>query len=204
MTLTQQTTPGMKGIKMPLSEGDFFELLESMPEGKILFIFCGPDDIRGKAEDVSKLQELANDPELFHVIIQSSRPGAGYFENVLEHEHFPPESDLNDEMQYRIVKWKGLHWTVISIPRHKRHLCYEAAKKTKMRFEPEGHVPVLLGEGEIQTFPMVTDSVAVLISGDGSQIYEGPGGVQDEKISERFRVQKYLKEKGLDTDDPWK
>jgi len=183
---------------------DFLKLLESIPEGEMLFLFCGPNDIRAKIEDISKLQELADNTELFHIIVQSSRPGAGYFENVLEHEYFPPETTLNDEMQYRIVKWKGLHWTVISVPCHKRNLCYEAAQKTGMKFESEGTVPVLLGEGDIQTFPMITESIAVLINANDSKIYEGSGGIQDEKISERFRVQKYLKEKGLNTNDPWK
>jgi hypothetical protein len=185
------------------------QLIKSMPEDKMAHFGARGDNFTIQAEDRdSKLIELTNDPNLFHILMMANRPGVGEFQTHLEHEYFPPEDyELNDKMDVRIVKWNGLLWDFISIPYSMKDAAYKTAESVKMRFEVEGAIPHMIGGGEISSFPVsesVGNRIVHLINNSDSGVYNGPLGSKDAEIEERARVREYMRQKGLTDEQIYK
>ena len=177
--------------------------MDKMPSG----------DFKITKVDAKYLAELGRDLNLFHIIYQSTRPGVGYFSNYLEHKYFPPETPLNDEFQFVTYKWGQLGdvamlWGIISIPINKKDLAYEAADVAKLRIA--NGIPVKCGfmlaairkeklpkefsdTGFVEWFPLDCDNAFTLEFLRGSDVFK-PGGIQDQRIWEDFKVKQLWKE----------
>jgi hypothetical protein len=201
-----------------LTSDDFAEFLKVMPEKMGVRMEKFPNgDFKVTKIAPKDFKELGDRPGLFHVIYQSSRPGAGYFSNYLEHKYFPPETPANDEFQFITYKWLGMLWGIISIPIEKKSLAYEAAEVSKMRIA-DG-IPMKAGfmvgatrkdklgkelEPIVEWFPLDCDNAYTLEFARDSDVFE-PGGIQDQKIWEDFKVKQLWKEFDVPGhDDPWK
>lgn len=205
---------------------DFADLLKAMPDNQGVLMVkdpLGSGDFYISIVREADLKKLAEDKGLFHVIYQITRPGTGYFSNYLEHKYFPPETPLNDEFQFRPYKWRDLMWGIISIPIEKKDLCYEAAQVSKLRIangipvrfriggliescaacRKENATEKMPGATDIQWFPLDCDNAYTLeFSRENPGVYE-PGGAQDERIWEDFKVKELWKEFGVPDKDPW-
>ena len=116
------------------SMDDFSTLLKIMPEDSGVRLDKFPNgDFKLTKVNSEDFKELADNPNLFHIIYQCLRPGVGYFSNYLEHKYFPPETPSNDDFQFINYKWIGFVWGVVSIPIEKKDLAYEAAEVSKLR-----------------------------------------------------------------------
>jgi len=210
----------------PISKKTFAELLETMPEGRGINVGKRSDaNINIFMVNEEDLRKIADDPFLLHLIFLFQRPGVHYFANYLEHVHFIPETPANDEFEYRIYKWEGFLWGIITIPIIKKHLAEEVAAKAKLRLAngvpmiSKGLVKAMmsyrpgseLDEQQVNIFPMATEQVFALENIKGDVLYDGPGGSQDAKISENFKIRKLWDECGIRSDDgindepdPWK
>lgn len=201
------------------------QLVQSMPEDKMANMGAQGEHLAVSIEDRDvKLQELTDNPDLFHILMQAQRPGTGEFQTYLEHQHFSPnDPELNDKLELRVIKWCGLLWNMITIPISMKQLAWDTCEAVNMRFEVEGAIPHICDGDGWHVFPVskdVGDRIVHLINASDSDVYKGPLGTKDAEIAERGRVRYFLKQKGLtdeeldqpmimdipvenEPDDPW-
>ena len=206
-----------------LDKDAFTEMFKHLPEGKGINVGKMPDyNISVHVFEEDELRRLADDSSLLHMAFWFQRPGVHYFANYLEHVHFLPDTPVNDEFEYRVYKWKEMLWGIITIPLAKKHLAEEAAEVSKMRLAngvpmiSKGPIMAMMAtrpgdpklDETVDAFPMATDNVFTLENKKGDVLYDGPGGRQDAKISEEFKIKKLWKECGVpnpddEEPDPW-
>lgn len=92
------------------------------------------------------LQELADDPSLFHIVygIEPLRPGGRLFSVKLEYEHYEPDTARNDLFQMRFTKLDEMLLAIITIPLSEKHIAEKVAEETGMRLA-DG-IPFVMGE----------------------------------------------------------
>jgi hypothetical protein len=191
---------------MEIQSDQIGDILDAIPENHgILFTKKDADMLLWGI----KPEALNNVPkDYIHCVGLATRPFVKYFCTYLEHVHFTPGEPINDEYQFRMIRWQGLVWTVCSIPLSKKHLCYEVAKEAKLKLA--NGIPfktgIILGARRpeltktipselIKWFPINGENVFTLENLDGNPIYEGMGGKQDVEAEENLKLQK-LREKG--------
>jgi hypothetical protein len=169
-----------------------------------------------------ELVAISKDESLFHIIGMWTRPWVGYYCNYLEYEHFLPETPENQEFQFRVFKWKDILWAIVSIPINKKNLAYEAATASHLRLA-DG-VPLMMGSDVVKLlgstredkqskdlgefFPLNCERAFTLENQKDDVTYDGPGGMQDAKASEKFALHKLWGKHGVPDDptcesDPW-
>jgi len=196
-----------------LTKEELSLLLEIMPNNRGLLV-----DIVGERMSVVFLNEgdfkkLNDDKDLLHVVGMWTRPFVHYFANYLEYEHFPPEQEVNKEMQYRVIRWHGALWSIVSVPLIKKNLVEEAAEKAHLKLA-DG-VPIFMGKESVlmcfaavrpsenfqniaDFFPVRSDSTFTLEQSKSDDVVYEPGGSQDAKMLEEFEINQLWKKHGKD------
>lgn len=115
-------------------------------------------DIKGMG--ISK-EETEEDTELFfknsnfvHFVgmIAPPRPGVRLCITKLEHEHYPPGSDLNNDFFMRLRKWEDILWAIVSIPKNDIEIMQNVAKETGLKIA-DG-LPCIISSGKMKRFPI--------------------------------------------------
>ncbi len=189
-----------------VDEDGLTKVIQSLPNGQgVQFVQeqITPDGRNPGVQQIAlitseDLRKLNDDLSRMHIISCELRVGDSAFFQSLEFDWFTPGTPLNDDFHYRIFKWQDLIWEIASVPIEKKEIVYETAKNCRMRIG-DG-VPHLFsgdstGEDVIEVmghkahlFPLNCKTAYSLENAHGSKVYEGPGGVQDERIRERFDI----------------
>jgi hypothetical protein len=81
-----------------------------------------------------------------HIIgaLPPARYGVVPFAVELEHEHYPPGTPRNQRFHLHLVEWRGLTWSIVSIP--ERHLARAASVAENYALKLVPALPVILDE----------------------------------------------------------
>lgn len=102
-----------------------------------------------------------------HLVSMTTRPGAYALISAIEWFWFSPRKNLNHLFNLTMVRWEGLDWFVVSIPKHKLKDVKQLAKQLGMRIA-DG-VPSLIRRTEPDEKP------DRLLEGVGVFVF--PGGI---------------------------
>jgi len=194
---------------------DVAQVIQAMPDDKLCHMTAEGEHLAIQIEERdSTLKRLTDDKEKFNILMMGTRPGVSEFQTHLEHEYFSPnDAALNDLMQFRVIKWEGLMWNLVTIPLSMKQTAYDTAEAVNMRFE-EGVLPFVAGgpakvlactkdedvleQAGWKGFPIEdTDRLVHLINAKDSDVYDGPLGRKDAEMVEKGRVRYYMKSKGI-------
>jgi len=155
------------------------ELIDKMPEGRFIQILEDHGVIRYKPGTSDELAALSQDPERFHCIGVMEQVGFPLFQSRLEKAYFNPNDyQVNYQYEYRVIKWQGILFCVISIPARKEQFCYEAAQWANIRLKKG--IPFLNG----QYFPLSSDERAVVVTNVRGDCYD------PDRIENRFEIKR--------------
>ena len=102
-----------------------------------------------------------------HLVSMTTRPGSYALISAIEWFWFSPKKNLNHLFNLTIVRWEGLDWLVVSIPKHKLQAVKRLAKQLGMRIA-DG-VPSLIRHMEPDEKPDRTL--------EGVGVFVFPGGI---------------------------
>jgi len=119
-----------------------------------------------------ELRRFSNDERFIHFVSMSTprRPGVMLFAVKLEHWHFPPDTEKNDDFVLHVIEWQNMLWMVVSIPRQYMNLAKKIAAESGLRIA-DG-IPTIITPGGTQPFPIDSDNVFTLENVPGHAIYE--------------------------------
>jgi len=113
--------------------------------------------------------EACQSPDRFNIACMLTRPGANLFMIKLEYTHFVPGTDANDDFLVWQISFDGLPFFLLSIPADKKNLAYKVAGETGMKIS-DG-IPILIGGGAEQAFPVAGKNTFTLINHPDSPAY---------------------------------
>lgn len=154
---------------------------------------------------LQEILDLAQDDKKFHIISMMNRVGSEFFFHYLERTYFPPDTDQNNQYEYRILLWSQLVWAIATIPIELKQYAYESAKKTKMRLADgipftggplvANARPECVKELPVKWFPLNSKTAFALENQKDDIAYEGRGGEQEARASELLNLRKLYREK---------
>lgn len=119
------------------------------------------DSIFGPVEtydNFNALIERSGQLDRLSLVCTLIRPGTGRFLSRLEHEHFPPGTPQNDDLDLHIVNWQGLQFAVVMVPLTALPVCERLA--AECGFELSRGIPVVtVDNGLPQRFPIYHERV---------------------------------------------
>jgi len=118
-----------------------------------------------------EIVETCESPDRFNIACMLSRPGANLFMITLEYSHFIPGTAANDDFLVWQMSFDGLPFFLLSIPASKKDLAYQVAGETGMKIS-DG-IPILIGGGTEQSFPVKGDNTFTLTNHPDSPAYAG-------------------------------
>jgi hypothetical protein len=115
--------------------------------------------------------EFLNYKDNIHLVTMTTRPGSFAFITAIEWFWFSPRKDLNHLFNLTVVRWEGLDWLVVSIPKDKLPDVKKLAEQLGMRVA-DG-VPSIIRHTEPDEKPDRTY--------DGAGVFIFPGGAVNGK-----------------------
>lgn len=131
-------------------------------------------------ETEEEFYNFSLDDHITHFVCMAMRPGFEELSTKLEHTHYKPLTSRNDLMHMRALSWNDITWFVISIPTEEKNLLEDMAGSCGMRVA-DG-VPVMIGHGCREQFPIHGNNVFTLENMSGHPIYQN-----DERINSALR-----------------
>lgn len=132
------------------------------------------DDPRVEAGTYEQLQLWVEDPKWVHFVAHIQRPGVQGCMETLENTHYAPGTERNKLFELRMIKWEGLVYALISIPKEEREYMTRAAAANGLRIA-NGYPTMLSGDGKgnlkVEHFPARSDSVFTLENVPGHPVY---------------------------------
>lgn len=159
---------------------------------------------------LENLQRMADDPTKFHVISQMHRPGVRLFACKLEYTYYPPRSGKNYKFEMSLLKWPEdfpMLWAIMTVPIEDRPYVEEIAAQCGLKLA--NGIPLVLGGGKEQWFPMKSDRVWSLENTPDHPVYSNNPAVLKELEekedaecmaifnSDRQKLREELHEKGF-------
>mgnify|MGYP001308699587 CR=1 FL=1 len=124
-----------------------------------------------EATTEQEIIKTCQSPDRFNIVCMLSRPGATLFMIKLEYTYFIPGTDANNDFLVWQMSFDGLPFFLLSIPANKKDLAYKVAGETGMKIS-DG-IPILIGGGTEQVFPVRGDNTFTLTNHPDSPAYAG-------------------------------
>lgn len=142
---------------------------EKLPPGTKVETLIAP----GISErDNSAFIQQGKDTSKLHLIVDTSRIGAGLFNVKMEYTYFAPRSGKNYLFEMVMMRWPDANsflWTIASFPIEFRPQAEALAKECGLRFA-DG-IPTVLNEDGAHQFPLEGPTVYTLENISGHQVY---------------------------------
>lgn len=115
---------------------------------------------QGREESESESRIFFADQQWIHFVGMAQRPGVADCLQTMEHSHYPPESDGNDNFHLRILQWEEIVWFITSIPRVDYKKMEAVALACGLRIT--NGVPRIINDKGLSSFPIDQDNVFTL------------------------------------------
>lgn len=144
-----------------------------------------------REETPKEISAFFNNPNFVHFVglLSPPRPGVQLFAVRLEHEYYPPGSDMNNDFCLRMFEWEDMKWIIVSVPKTEMDILKKVAHECGLKIA-DG-VPTVFGSGKIETFPINNERVFTLENLPDSPFY----GADRKKIKELLAEERRKMEK---------
>jgi hypothetical protein len=93
------------------------QFLDSMAEGQVARVTIQGDHLALTIIPLSDLRDFLADERYIGALCLLERCGLAAFQRILELDYFPPRSPREPFLISLFIRWKGILWTITSIPR---------------------------------------------------------------------------------------
>ena len=125
-----------------------------------------------REESNEAFQAFFEDPAYIHYIgmLLPPRPGVADTMQMLEFNHYRPNTPRNDLFQLRMVEWMEITWGIVSIPIAEKAFMEHIALVNSVRIT-DG-VPTMFADGGMYRFPVDNPRIFTLENTRDHPIYQ--------------------------------
>jgi hypothetical protein len=156
-------------------------------------------DIKGMGISRDETEEDAEvflgNPNFVHFLgmISPPRPSVILCITKLEHEHYPPGTDINNDFVLRLRNWEQILWAIVSIPKHDFPIMENVAKE--LRLELVKGLPCVISKGKLERFPIKnSDNVWTFENSNDHPIHARKIAIEDMPST----IEELIKEEGIE------